>query len=52
MQSVQFSVGIENVASACKNLMSVSLMPHVPHYAVVGCRKDVMEGYGKFRYAE
>ena len=52
MQSVQFPVRIENVASACKNLVSVSLMPHVPHNAVVRSRKDVMEGYGKLRYAE
>ena len=52
VQSVQFPVRIENIASASKNLMTVSLMPHVPHNAVVRSRKDVMEGYGKLRYAE
>ena len=52
MQAVQLPVRVENVASACKYLVSVSLMPHVPHNAVVRSRKDVMEGYGKLRYTE
>jgi hypothetical protein len=52
VKTVQLSVSIENIASSCKDFVSVSLMPYIPHNAVVGSRKDIMEGYGKLRYAE
>ena len=46
-QSVQFAVGAESVAPACENLMSVCLMPHVPHDAVVGCLEHIVQSHGQ-----
>ena len=52
VQSVQLAIRAKRFAPSGKYLMSVSLMSHVPHNAVVRSRKDVMEGYGKLRYTE
>ena len=35
-QATHLAIGRETIATACENLVSVSLMPHVPHQPVVG----------------
>ena len=47
---MQLTVGAEAVATPRKYLMSVSLMPHVPHNAVVGGVEYIMQGYRQLHH--
>ena len=49
---MQHTVGGELLTAACQNLMSVGLMPHVPHDAVIGCVEDIMQSHRQFHYAQ
>ena len=46
-QSVQFANGVELFAATGENLVSVGLVPHVPHDAVVGGVEHVVQGHGQ-----
>ena len=48
LDPVEFSVGAEFVSATCQNLVSVGLVSHVPHDAVVGGIVDVVKGYRQF----
>ena len=48
MQTPKFTISIEDVASASKNLMSISLMPHVPDYSVFRGIIDIMQSNSQF----
>jgi hypothetical protein len=50
--TAQFAIGIELLATARQNLVSIGLMTHIPHDAVLGCVEHVMKGYGKFYNAQ
>ena len=39
---------MKNVSPACKNLMPVSLMTHIPYYLVVGSIKNMMQSNSEF----
>lgn len=47
-KSTQMTVGVEGFAATCENLVSGSLMPHVPDDAVVWRVEDVVQGYRQF----
>ena len=49
---MQLTVGAEAVATTRKYLMSVSLMPHVPHNAVVGSLENVVQGYRQLYHTQ
>ncbi len=50
--AMELSVSAEIVASSGKNLVSVSLMPHVPHNPVVRCVEHVVHGYGNLQCSQ
>ena len=51
LYAVQLAVGAEAVASSREDLVAIGLMPHVPHYAVVGGVEDIMQGHGQLHHA-
>ena len=50
--AVQMTVGAERVATSCKYLVTISLMTHIPHYAVVGGIEDIVQGNGNLNDAQ
>jgi len=50
--AVELSVGVELIATACQDFMTIGLMSHVPHNAVVGGAEHIVEGYGEFHNAQ
>ncbi len=46
------AICVELSLPACENLVTVSLVPDVPHYLVEGRIINIMEGYGQFNYSK
>ena len=51
-QPFQFTVGAEAVSPSGENLVSVCLMAHIPHYAVVRRVEDVVQSHGELHHSE
>ena len=50
--AVELSIGVELIAAACQDFMTIGLMSHVPHNAIVGGAEHIVEGYGEFHNAQ
>ena len=50
--AAKLAVGEEAVAPARENLVAIGLVAHVPHYAVVGRVKHVMQRHGELYHAK
>ena len=50
--AVQLAVGVKLCAPSRQNLMSVGLMPHIPHDAVVGRVKHIVQCHREFHYTQ
>lgn len=46
--ATEVAIGVELFSSAGKYLVSVSLMPHIPHDSILGCVEDIMQSHGEF----
>ena len=44
--TMEFAVCMKRVASSGQDFMSIGLVSHVPHDAIVGGIKHVMQGHG------
>ena len=45
--AAQLSVGGEGLSASCEYLVSIGLMPHVPHDAVVRCLEHIVQSYSQ-----
>lgn len=52
LQATELAVCVETVATACKYLVAVCLMPHIPYEFVVGSRKHIVKSNRKLNRAE